>query len=247
MSKQALRSFNEKGTSRFTSAIIDLQNGIGTIESQVTPLLRNPELTKVVINEDVVEVGEYKTRFDLALHVDKIVGSIKGASFTKLRNNTGLWNWLAAAYLDVIVEEKKDGSRKFGATERYISTTYEANFQAYNRQLIAGAWTILQIHEDSPELVEFLLCSLPHKHSENFEQLSSTNEVITNTNFLRAVRSLYWDVEKEKPKQQTGDRNYGGVRRIPAVYNQLKLTYDFSKMSTEHILELLPSEFDRFK
>ncbi len=244
---QELRSFNEKGTSRFISAIIDLQNGIGTIDSQVTPLLRNPELTKVVVKEDVVEVGEYETRLDLALHVDKILGSIKGASFTKLRNNTGLWNWLAAAYLDVIVREDKDGSRKYGATERYISTAYEVNFQAYNRHLIAGAWTILQIHEDSPELVEFLLYSPSYIHSEIFEQLSSTNELITNTNFLRAVRLLYWDVEKEQYKPQSSNRNVGGVRRIPAVHNQLKLTYDFSKMSTEQILELLPSEFDRFK
>ena len=248
MSKQLLRRFNEEGQKEYRKAVNKIRNNQVSISAALTPIIDNDSLTEIVDPKVPVAAKDFDTRCDLAIYINEIVAQTD-LSVAVLREDLGLWNWLAAFYFDKIVNYKKDGTPIVGASERYIAVTYRDAYRRYYRHQIAGAWVVYKIHEDRPELAEFLLDGEPYLHTELFEQLASTNEIIVNPGLLSAVRRLYWDEETKSRKRGHADKalHTGSVRRIPPVFDQFKLTWEFSWMPVDEILELLPAEFDRFK
>jgi len=248
MSKQLLRRFNEEGQKEYRKAVNKIRNNQVSISAALTPIIDNDSLTEIVDPEVLVEAKDFATRYDVAIYINEVVAQLD-LSMAVLREDSGLWDWLAAFYFNQIVSFDDDGLPNVGAVERYVSTTYRLNNQRYYRHQIAGAWVLYKIHEDNPKLVEFLLCSKPYVHDDMVEQLASRVETIVNPGLLSAVRHLYWDEKKRGHKSGSKGRSSKGgqVRRIPAVFDQFKLTWDFDSMTVDEIMQLLPAEFDRFK
>ena len=219
MSKQFLRRFNEEGQKEYREAVNKIRNNQVSISAALTPIIDNDSLTEIVDPKVPVAAKDFDTRCDVAVYINEIVTQM-GLSVAVLREDLGLWNWLAAFHFEKIVRYK-DGIPIVGASERFVAVSYRDNYRRYYRHQIAGAWVVYKIHEDRPELAEFLLSGEPYLHGELFEQLASTNEIIVNPGLLSAVRHLYWDEKTKSRKKGHADKSpaKGTVRRIPPVFD----------------------------
>ena len=245
MSKHALRCFNAQGMEQYEKTVSKIKNENRFLGSQLSSILEDPELTDIVVSEEVLEVRDFDTRFELAAHVDEAISKTK-MSFQEVRGKTEIWNWLAALFFEKLIKFK-DGRPTVGAKETFMAQTYKSNFWRYMRHKIAGPWVVFKIHENNNEIAEFILNTEPNTPGEMFEVFSQRIELIVNESILGAARLLYWDHDNGGYKENVLGKDPGQARRIPQIVNQLTLTYDLASMSPEKILELLPSEFDRFK
>ena len=245
MSKHALRCFNAQGMEQYEKTVSRIKNENRFLGSQLSSILEDPELTDIVVAEELLEVRDFNTRFELAAHVDEAIAKTK-MSFQELRGKIEIWNWLAALYFEKLIKFK-DGKPMVGAKETLIAETFKSNHFRYMRHKIAAPWTVFKIHENSSEIAKFILNTEPSTPGEMFEVFSQRVELIVNESILGAARLLYWDQDNGAYKSGAASKKAGSARRIPEVVNQLTLTYDLASMPPEKILELLPSEFDRFK
>ena len=99
------------------------------------------------------------------------------------------------------------------------------------------------------EEAPILLCGPVASPGDFNEQLASRLEFVTNKGVIQAANALYYDPDRGKHKRRASPnwRKPGTLRRFVDVVQQLDLTYDLYSMSGEEILELLPSEFDRYR
>lgn len=64
---------------------------------------------------------------------------------------------------------------------------------------------------------------------------------------MGALTLLYYDSTLKKlPKGSTG-KDAGSSRRFAMLLQHFDLTHDIYEMTADELLELLPSEFDRFR
>jgi hypothetical protein len=81
------------------------------------------------------------------------------------------------------------------------------------------------------------------------EQLMSRQEIAMNNALIKAANELYWDREKSAPRVgvRLTKHDPGTLRRFVDVVQQLDLTFDLFSMSSQEILDIMPSEFLRFR
>ena len=77
-------------------------------------------------------------------------------------------------------------------------------------------------------------------------QLASRGELLTNRAVLEAATSLYIDSQRLRPKRGGVSRGPGGVFRFADVMNQFDLVWDLQSLTSDRLLTLLPSEFQKF-
>ena len=211
MSKHALRCFNAQGMERYENTVRKIKNETRFLGSQLSSILEDPELTDIVVAEEVLEVRDFDTRFELAAHVDEVIAKSK-MSFQEVRGKTEIWNWLAALFFEKLIKFK-DGKPVLGAVETYLAETYKSNFQRYYRHKIAGPWTVFKIHENNPEIAKFMLKPEPSVGGEIFEVFSTRVELIVNESFMEAVRLLYWDDDTGDYKRGAAGKDPGSARK----------------------------------
>lgn len=236
-----LRRFKDIGISRFRQALRNLKEGN---DEDVESLVRDEELTEKITEDPVLkrrsfsnrrEAGEYL--YDVLANIDKELGSID--------RDIGLWSWLSAVFIDEVAP-KVDGTRKIYNHARYIPEV--DNYQKYYRHLLAGPYQIHRAHEENLERAMVVLANPVHRPGEAVEQLSSRQEIVSNPNFLGAATFLYYDEENDGLKRGHAGKGGGSARRLAKdIYEQFDLTWDFYSMDPSEIVDLLPSEFDRFR
>ena len=79
------------------------------------------------------------------------------------------------------------------------------------------------------------------------EQIASRLELVTNKAIMSIATELYIDEETDLPKRGAGGKSGGSPRRLADIFNQFDLTWDLYYMDKDHILQMLPAEFDRFR
>lgn len=65
--------------------------------------------------------------------------------------------------------------------------------------------------------------------------------------FQHVARSLYFDDVSGKLKRGAGSKGPGSPRRLAKVRQQLDVTWELEDLDHERDLEMLPTEFERFK
>lgn len=180
---------------------------------------------------DRMEMGKYLVeRFELA-----------GVDLGGLPMNKGLWSWVAAYWFDTICP-LKSGSRRLRETARYVCSL---DWRDYYRHLIGSTWLVFSRHGQYSRL---LLHSPPDTHNDFMEQLASKQTIILNNALIESADRLYWDAKANRPKRNASNKEVAGnVRRFVSLVWQLELTWDVYSMSSDDILDLLPSEFDVWK
>lgn len=235
-----LSRFNNRGLAEFADLLDRMRRGerIDTPLSIVNDERYVERLSETAEVRPVVCV----TRGELARVVD---GSLAEVNIPDEMNDTGLWAWLAAIYLDSVCPADENGMRHPKTDYRYIPS---ADYRHYYRHLVRNPVRIRRLFSEFPNAASIVMCQHPAIPGEYVEQLSSRQERITNPAIIAAANRLYYDIRTGKPKKGAAPnwRKPGTLRRFFDVLDQLDLTYDLYSMDTDDLLALLPDEFAEY-
>ena len=237
----ALRRFNNGGLVAFRSRLNSMQTltNVG-----VADLLEREDLTEIVHAEVKVDVQPFANRKHAAEVMDGLL-TAAGVSEADARQDTGLWAWLAAAWLEVLAPMDATGRRSVRAQHRWIPQVQD--YKTYYRHLLLGPYRIYCLYRDVPETAMVILGSKVETPGELVEQLASRLDYVTNPNVIGLATELYYDSDLHAFKRGAAGKSAGSVRRLTDILDQLDLTWDFRETGKEQLKELLPSEFGRFR
>lgn len=228
----------EKGKGRF----IDFIDSLRGQDPQEFPqdLLVPSEYAEVIGGDrSWLDDLDLDNALEAAKALDEIVNKLKIVSAER---DWGFWSW-CAAYLFGRLCKRKDGKLAPGEISIWIAEL-PTNYKRYYRHYLASIWQVYRAHPDKEKEMSILLSRKVNTPGELWAQIAATQTLITNKSMIDAVYHLYWD-------EQTGLRKYGAggnsPRRLTQVLKQFERTYDFFSMTGGQIVEILPSEFDKFK
>lgn len=233
-----VRRFNDNGILQMGQFI----DSLTTEEPQPYPvdLLTDPRYTEIADEQIEIEKRNFTNRFEVGEYFNK---KFANSEIQDLERDRALWSWLALYYFDEICDTDSDGSPKPGERARWIPEIWD--FRKYYRHLLASPYRIYNTYEDKLEDALVLLYKPPYRPGDVVEQLTSRQELVTNSSIIGAATKLY--VENDNKKHKYGvTSGQGSARRLADVIAQLDLTWDLYSLSTKEILELLPLEFSRF-
>jgi len=237
-----IRVFKEQGLSAmvgFLSSFYDRPDRIVKFEQDLLPLLTDASLTSTTPNAVQVDPDRtFARRYDMAEYLHGLVPRLGLADPIRV---PGLWAWLSLLWFDQLAPITK-GVRKIGENAKWLP---ESGWKYY-RHLVLGAYWIYAANSDHPERAMALLHNPPHTPGELVGQLAATQDVAQSKAAIGAATSLYFDMEKGRPKKGAGGSGPGSPRRLRAVIDQFDRTFDLQSLTEQQLLALLPAEFNRF-
>ena len=187
------------------------------------------------------DIGFLKTRTELAKYIDEIFTK-NSIQRSEIVGNPGVWTWLSYAWFDRIAP-KIDGFRRVKEISSYV---YVQSYRRSYRHIIASAYQLYTSLGSSLSKL-FLECEI-NKHNDFVEQLASSGYIVSNRSIIEAAHKLYWDSQNERPKLGAQNRGKPGtLRRFKDVLGRLEINFDIYTASLDQILDLLPTEFKRWK
>lgn len=218
-------------------------DSLTTDDPQLYPsdLLTDSSCTKILKNDIELEKRDFKNRLEVGKYFNE---KFTALDIPDIERDRGLWSWLALFYFDEICRVDSDGNPKPGERARWIPAIWD--FRKYYRHLLAGPFRIYKSYRNNPQIAFALLCTPPYSPGEVVEQLTARQELVTNPAIMKTATELYVDKKKGKHKRGSGGKGPGSPRRLSDVLSQFDLTWDLYSMNANDILEMLPSEFDRF-
>lgn len=232
------RVLTRDGVAEFKKYIQDVQE---------LPRKNSPDLNEEPYSEErSIELGvkietnkHFDTKMEMAEYLNKQF-SDAGIERPEIIEQDGLWSWLAYIWFDQLCPIKK-GSRSPGQISRYICGK---SYSAYSKHLVAFPYYVYSLHERGGSKL-FLVHPLDYVGNVT-EQIGARKYIMTSDESIKVLHRLYWGDHSEIV-DGAASRNSGGTfTRFGKVVEQLKLTYDLHDMYAEKIVEILPSEFDKF-
>lgn len=237
----SLRRFTNYGVNeveRVLSSSLDV-TGIA-----LTELLLREDLTEIVSKDADVTTQDFDNRWECGKFFHELIERKREDINRDPETDRGLWTWLAIAWFKYL--QKPDSQNGAGwQTERWV---LGLRWSRYYKHLLAGPWIVFRKYSDSPDFCKTLL--LPeitkpgHDISEHF---LCKYELVNSPGFVAVVNALYMRADGEGYKKGIQGNGKGTIKRLRLYTGQLELTYDLMSLTKERILDLLPSEFDRFK
>lgn len=182
---------------------------------------------------------EYETARDMAQSVLAAIGDM---SLALLLENTGLWAWLTFVMRDRLFKKSADGIWKVGEVHRWYPSSPN-DWQKGQRHLVRMPVLLL---DTLGKQADHLLCGHPSVLPEIREQLTSQQDMF-NEEFQQVARTLYYDEVNGSLKRGAGGKGAGSPRRLAKIRQQLDVTWDLEHLEPSRVIEMLPSEFERFK
>lgn len=227
----------ERGKNRF----MDFLDSLKTNQSQQFPkeLLIPSDYTEIIGGETAwLDALDLTNSLETAKSLDEIVKKLQIPSAQK---DWGFWTWCSAYLFDRLCK-KVDGKYKPGEIPIWVAEPH--NWKRYYRHYLASIWQVYAAHREIEEELEVLLTGPVNTPGELWAQIAATQTLITNQPIIKAIYHLFWDKENNTRKRGAGG---AAPRRFTRVLRQFERTYDFSAMTGEQIVHLLPEEFNRFK
>ncbi|GAB4373677.1 MAG: hypothetical protein Kow0062_10970 [Acidobacteriota bacterium] len=237
LTPRLVRRLTKHGIARFREYLEALRSG--SRDEPPLHLLADPRASEPRENDATVEPREFATRLEFARY---LAGVFAEEDAALLGEDVGLWSWLSLFWFEQVCPRRPDGTRAPGRDYRHV---LEPGFRYGHRHLLAGPFLVYRIcNEDAP----LLLSSPLHRENAFHHELASRQALLSNPSIIRAVHLLYRDERTGRPRRGAyGKGKPGTLRRFVDVIQQLDLNYDLYSMSAEAIVDLLPTEFDRWK
>jgi hypothetical protein len=231
-----LRRLNSTGISRFADWLDSLR--AGGKEPAPHHLLKHAEFT-VELEWDVeVDDRDFPNRYELG---EYLADRLSVCDQNAIRNDAGLWTWLALFWFDRLCPAEPDGGRKPLRSDNYILSDRHRD---YHRHAVRTTWLFVREHG---QIVQFVFSNPLSKRGELTEQLTSRPYFLSCRGLMEAANDLYSDPNRGTWKRGAAGNRAGSVRRFGLVLKQFELTYDLYSMKRDEILSILPSkEFARF-
>ena len=216
----------------------------GAMDAEAWSRLRDrPEKSQRLDIIADVDDRSFANRLEFGTYLCQVLEPVRTRD-PRMTTDHGLWAWLAVLYFDQLCPVHK-GVRTVGNAYRYIPVTDD--YRKYYRHLVAGPYLTCLAHLERPESLRALLANPLHMPGDVYEQLASRQDLISNRNVVEAVSLLYYDPETRLLKPGAAGRSAGSARRLADVLWQFDCTWDLWQMDPQAIVDMLPSEFDRFK
>lgn len=232
-----LRRLNDRGIVRWKAWL----DGGATGEPP-RYLLHDPETSTDVTPPVAILPKTFGTRFEFGRYLEELLRPVDAA---QIRFDAGLWDALTLHFVDVVYPAGAAAVRK---PMEIVRLAFAADsYQKRTRHLVRTAWLLVSQHG---EHARFMLSGPPDVHGDVVEQLSNRQEVIGSKALIAAAAAMWWDEAGQTHRRGITNRNPrkgGTVRRLIDVARQFRLTWDLDSMTPEQIVNLLPSEFDRWK
>jgi hypothetical protein len=235
-----VRELNEEGIRRLVEFLASFRTDAP--QGRPVDILTDPRTSHELPCEIEVESRNFATRLEAAQYLDEV---FQHSNLVGIETNRGMWAWLSLFYFDQLCPADGHGRREPKEMARWIPEVN--NYQRYYRHLLAGPYRIYRAHRDCPERALALLHNPLHKPGDIVGQIASRQEYVTNKAVVEAATKLYIEPASRTAKRGAQTKGPGGPRRFAAVLNQLDVTWDLYAMTADEILEMLPSEFNRFK
>jgi hypothetical protein len=238
MMKTQLRRFTSEGMMVVGQQLDLMRAGHPNILSE---LVENPRLTVKITSNSVIEDKTFANRYECAKYLYELIDA-HDSEIPDPALDAGLWTWLAVFFREQLFAK---GKNKLGKNYRWVSGT---EWNLFYRHLLAGPYYIYNAHRDNPNRAIAILCTPLSAPGEIVEQIASRQDIVRFPSLMEVATKLYYDPSTGLPKRGAASKNTGGTaRRFTDVLKQFDLTFDFYGMSSDQILELLPTEFDRFR
>jgi hypothetical protein len=200
-------------------------------------LLAAPDTSEPVEGAGEVEQRDFISRLELGEYLADRLG---GIPISRVRFDTGLWDWLSLFYIDVLAPGRADGTRDLKQNFRY---TLELKNRMWSRHIARMSWMAVVDHG---KFARIMLAVPITKQSEVLEQLAGQQEVFGARSVIEAADELYWDKNGDCLKRGAQGKAAGTPRRLVRFMRQLRRTYDPPAMTAEQLVGTLPREFDRW-
>jgi hypothetical protein len=229
-----VRSFNEKGKAAFSALIVEKSSDIS---SQVKELIYDDAYTTSLGFD--LDLIEFETRYELAEHLWKSFAPDKpGFPFAGDRN---MWTWISAAYLPVLLGNPAK-IKLIGEPARWV---LEETTLRQHRHLVSGPYVIFRANFPRVEDAMAGLATPILKPGEVVERVAGKTGMFHGA-AMAVATELYYDKKSKKLKKNSSTHEAGGPRRLSYFLSQIDLTLDYPVMDKEHLIDLLPEEFNVF-
>jgi len=232
-----IRKLNSDGLKEFENFIENLRNGA----RRDTPfnLLTDVKTSEEIPDSIEIDQKEFSNRYELGNY---LVGQIGDTDIQGHMGDIGFWSALALFWFDQLCPKKQDGSRKPSMSYNYILS------EKYNHRPRHAIYSTWQLASQYGEHAKFLLCREMPVRGELIEQMLARQYFLGCEGVMKAASKLYYDEESHSFKRGAAARKSAGcISRYVSWLQQIELTYDLFSISSEDLLTILPSEFDRFR
>ena len=224
--------FTEKGCRSFEKVFLN-----ELADSQVD--LSDVSIAKPISDTQELLVKRCETSKELA---QSVIDSIGAGRVYELLECSGLWSWLTFVFRCQLFSRQSDGRWKVGEVYRWCPSDPN-DWRKSQRHLIRMPVQLLSTFGDD---ADHLICGKPSVLPDIREQLTSQQDMFDRT-FQQVARSLYFDPKNKKVKRGASGKGQGSSRRLAQVRRQFDVTWDLEELDVSMIMDMLPSEFDRFK
>ena len=235
-----LSVFTDDGLASFRLMLQQFKDGLnGDIPDE---LLTHPQYSQPISRSMQVELQHFEFKIDAARYLAPLIAKV---DYPKKYYAPELWGWLSAFYFESVCPIEAGGLRAMRETVRYVQVAGQP--RGSERHLLAFPVRLYsQFGENAPQI---LIGQRLTQVGEAVIQFSVQQSLLTNPSFLSAADILYWDFDEGSMKRGAAPNSKvpGTIRRLVDVVQQLEVNFDLYAMSPEQILDLLPSEFDRWK
>ena len=152
--------------------------------------------------------------------------------------DAGMWSWLGMFYFPEIVRVK-DGRVLLHADTSSLFLGGRAEQRRYRHYL----WSAWRLHEQHGESVAYMLDQPLTDSGDIARAVFDYPRVFTSAGVIQLILQLYTQGGRTKRRFSARQGEPGSVRRLPAVLEQLELTYDVYGMVPKALLDVLPDDF----
>ena len=242
MAKTQVRKFNTKGNDAFSTIV---REKAPDILDRVDALLADESMTEAVADVTgapvQVEIKYFSRRFDLAEHLWSLFGH--GMPLAHLSGDTAVWNWLSASWMRALVEGSDLPMKKVlgKEEERWLLTS---NILRYHRHLISGPFFSYEANSDNPNYAMCMLATAVESPGEVVERIAGKRSMSIGS-VCHLATLIYFDpTTKELRKGHTSSP--GSPKAFSYYFSQLDVNVDYLGMDVDSLLNLLPSNFERW-
>ena len=232
-----VRSFTPAGSDAFKRLI---QNKPHNILSEVKKLIKENSIT--VETGAVLELRSPRNRYDLAKILWEVFGN-DGLLYPD-RRKIDLWNWVSAVYFEILInsDSRLDITKKIGGIDRWILS---GDILRDHRHLVSGPFFAYEANSEEPKRAMCQLATPVTQPGELVERISGKRNLASGP-VCHLATLMYYDSEKDalRPGLTTPP---GNPKKFSYYFTQIDRTIDYEGMTVKELLEVLPTNFDKWK
>ena len=161
----------------------------------------------------------------------------------QIADDAGFWSWLGMYYFAETAPRDENRVLKLRPLDENF-VVHQNSQQSYQRRYRHYLWSAWRLHQEHGESAAFLLDQPLTSFGDIADRVFSYSRIFNSAGVVPLILALYTDGEKQK---RNFGRARGGLRHLIRVLDQLERTYDVYGMSTDALLDILPSDFDQWK